>query len=103
MKTVILSLIIVLACMPLAAAEQSHRISEVDQPAVDREVERQADSTLNQPPNQVNGVFSDEGCDICGSGVQVIAENFNVITAGMGFDLEQIVMWGGYWVTLMAL
>ncbi len=97
MKIVVLSLIIALACLPLTAAEQSHRVSEIDQPAVERQIDRLGDSTLNQAPNQVNGIFSDEGCDICGAGVQVLGENFTVITAGMGFDLEQIVIWGGYY------
>lgn len=97
MKIVVLSIIVVLFVMPLAAAEQSHRVSEIDQPAVDREVERQVDSTLNQAPDQSNGVFSDEDCDICGGGSQVVAENFAVITGGLGFDLEQIVFWGGYY------
>jgi hypothetical protein len=96
MRIAVFSLIVVFACMPLTAAEQSQRISEDDQPAVDREVERQADSTLNQPPNQVSGIFSDEGCDICGTGEQVLAESFTVITGGMGYDLQQIIIWGGY-------
>ena len=96
MKIVILSFVIVLFVMPLAAADQSHRISEIDQPAVERHIEGVLDSTLNQAPNQVNGLFSDEECDFCGNGVQVIAENFTVSTGGLGFDLEQIVMWGGY-------
>ncbi len=96
MKIVILSFVIVLFVMPLAAADQSHRISEIDQPAVERHIEGVLDSTLNQAPNRSNGVFSDEVCDFCGGGAQVLAENFTVITGGLGFDLEQIVMWGGY-------
>ncbi|RLE20556.1 MAG: hypothetical protein DRJ65_17970 [Acidobacteria bacterium] len=95
MKIVVLSFVVVLFVMPLTAAEQAHRISEINQPAVDRQIDRLGDSTLNQAPNQVSGVFSDEDCDICGQ-PQVLAENFTVITAGMGFDLEQIVIWGGY-------
>ena len=49
---------------------------------------------LNQPPNQVNGIFSDEGCDGCGSGVQVVAENF---TVGASTSVGQIVIWTGYY------
>lgn len=96
MKIVALLFVIVFFVMPLTAAEQSHRVSEVDQPAVDRQIDRLGDSTLNQAPNQVTGIFSDEDCDICGQ-PQVLADNFTVITAGMGFDLEQIVIWGGYY------
>jgi len=50
---------------------------------------------LNQPPNQVNGLFSDVGCDICG-GAQVIAENF---TLSEGKLIGQIVFWTGYFST----
>jgi hypothetical protein len=31
---------------------------------------------LVQPPNQVNGIFSDVGCDACASGIQVLADQF---------------------------
>jgi len=94
MKTVVLSLIVLLNVMPLAAAKQSHRISETEQPAADRQVEGDVGSTLFQPPNQISLVVSDESCDACGSGAQAIADNFTVDTGGMGFDLQQILLWG---------
>ncbi len=51
---------------------------------------------LNQPPNQVNGLFSDAGCDNCPSGAQAIAENF---TLSEGKLIGQIVFWTGYFST----
>ncbi len=90
MKTVVLSLIMVLNVIPLTAADQSQETSETEQPAVDRQVEGSGDATLFQPPNQISLVISDESCDGCGSGAQAIADNFTVNTGGMGFDLQQI-------------
>jgi hypothetical protein len=50
---------------------------------------------LDQAPNQTNGLFSDANCDVfCGSGAQVLAENFSLSTAA---TIETIVMWGGYY------
>ncbi|NNG27092.1 MAG: hypothetical protein HKM87_06170, partial [Ignavibacteriaceae bacterium] len=37
---------------------------------------------LDQAPNQVNGIFSDSNCGLCGTGAQVVADNFVVATAG---------------------
>jgi len=51
---------------------------------------------LDQAPNQVNGVFSDCLCVACGSGMQVLADNFVVSTASPTFGITEIVMWGGY-------
>ncbi len=56
----------------------------------------QAAPTLDQPPNQATGFFSDEVCGVCSAGSQAAAENFVVSTGGLGFDLEQIVVWGGF-------
>jgi len=96
MKTVALSLIMVLNVMQLTAADQSHGILETDQPAVDRQIEGGGGATLFQPPNQISLVVSDESCDACGSGAQAVADNFTVNTGGMGFDLQQILLWGVY-------
>ncbi len=51
---------------------------------------------IDQPPNQSNGIFSDEGCDICTSGVQVVADNF-VLSSPTA--IGQIVFWSGYYST----
>jgi len=71
MRVVTLSLIIVLGSFAFASA----------------------DTTLNQPPDQVFGNNSDEGI---GPPPIVFAENFTVITGGLGFALNQVVIWGGY-------
>ncbi len=48
---------------------------------------------LDQPPNQVNGLFSDPHCDICAAGQQAMADNFTL----SGFaTIEEITLWGGY-------
>ena len=73
------------------------KVLPVDQAPVLRDVVRGPDGTLNQIPNQSYGLFSDVGCDICGSGVQVLADDFVVSTAGMGYDLDQVILWGGYY------
>jgi hypothetical protein len=94
---VLLLLITVAALLaaPQAAAEVN-RVLVVDQSPVAREMERGPDVMLLQPPNQVNGLFSDLGCDSCGAGMQVIAESFMVSTGGAGFDLDKAIIWGGY-------
>lgn len=48
---------------------------------------------VNQLPNAVVGVFTDAGCDACGSGAQVLAENFVLATPQ---SIAQVVMWTGY-------
>jgi hypothetical protein len=48
---------------------------------------------LDQQPNQVNGLFADNCCDIC-AGVQYIAEAFMWTFDG---TLEAIEFWGGYY------
>lgn len=54
------------------------------------------DLIFEQPPNQVNGIFSDADCDFCGSGVQVIADDF-VLSASA--NIGEIQMYGGYFPT----
>ena len=51
---------------------------------------------LNQPPNQVNGLFSDSACSLCGTGQQSIAENF-VVSADT--TINTIRVWTGYFST----
>jgi uncharacterized repeat protein (TIGR01451 family) len=48
---------------------------------------------FDQQPNQVNGIFSDSGCDICLTGMQSIADNFILTTKE---NIAQIVLWSGY-------
>jgi hypothetical protein len=79
----------------LPAAAQS-RISPVNNAPVDRHIDVPAVSTLNQPPNQVNGLFADSACGLCPSGQQSIADNFVINSAGGSFRVEQLVTWGGY-------
>ena len=98
MRTFIIAAVTTLLCLPAQAAGP-HRVLEVDQTPVAREYAPGPSPLLDQPPNQGNGLFSDEGCAICGSGAQVIAENFTVSTAGAGFGLDQILFWGGYYST----
>jgi len=47
-----------------------------------------------QPKNEQNGLFSDLNCDFCGTGVQVIADNF-LLTADQ--TVQSIEFWGGYY------
>lgn len=88
------AVLIVLLCIvsPSAATD---KVLDVDQTPVVREVPVTPDVLVNQPPNQVNGLFSDTGCATCGSGVQLIADNFVVSTGGLGVDLAQVTIWGG--------
>jgi len=71
MKTLAVSLIIILSVLPVATA----------------------DTTLNQPPSLV---FYDASDDAIGPPPIIRADNFIVSTGGLGFDLEQVVIWGGY-------
>jgi hypothetical protein len=52
---------------------------------------------LDQAPNQVNGLFSDSSCALCGTLQQSIAANFNVVTAGPTYGITEVVMWCGYY------
>ena len=98
MKIVISVLFCAVILLPVTGTgAEVAKVLPVDQAPVLRDVVRGPDGTLDQAPNQVNGLFSDLGCDICTSGVQVLAENFVVSTAGMGYDLDQVILWGGYY------
>ena len=48
---------------------------------------------VDQPPNQINGLFSDSDCDFCGGGAQTISENF---VLGSAAAIGQLVFHGGY-------
>jgi len=98
MKAVKLTLIavVVLAVVAQAGAADLHKVVAQDQPPVVRQIDTSAATWLTQAPNQVNGLFSDPGCDFCSTGVQLIAENFVVSTGGVGVNMNQAVIWGGY-------
>lgn len=49
---------------------------------------------LEQMPNLDNGIFSDTDCDACGTGLQVLAENF-VFSAET--NIASLTFWGGYY------
>ena len=49
---------------------------------------------LAQAPNMSNGIFSDLDCDLCGSGIQVVAENFNLSAET---NISALTFWGGYY------
>ncbi|MCH9647846.1 MAG: hypothetical protein K0U98_06375 [Deltaproteobacteria bacterium] len=80
---------------PLLAQD---KVSPVDKPPVDSEILGPTLNTLNQPPNQVNGFFSDSDCQSCGTGAQTVADNFEIDAPGPGFRfrIDQVVIWGGY-------
>jgi len=99
MRALIALIIILSANLPLAVAGQLQKISQIDQPAVAHQPNQALSSptSLNQPPNQSNGIFSDEACSLCSSGQQVLAENFTVVSDDPNLFLEQITLWGGYY------
>ncbi len=51
------------------------------------------DILLDQQPNQVNGLFSDSDCGLCGTGAQSIADNFSLASSE---TIGQIIFWTGY-------
>jgi hypothetical protein len=53
----------------------------------------QGNLILDQPPNQSNGLYIDLDCDACGSGTQVIGENFSLPANN---TLGQFVIYTGY-------
>lgn len=97
---VLMSSCAVLAWMtasPVVAAQvKAKRISPTDAPSVVRQYKVPSGTVaLNQPPNGVNGFFSDPSCGLCG-GQQAIADNWSVNSPGGSFQVNQIIMWGGY-------
>jgi hypothetical protein len=95
--TLLLLGIAVLAAPSYAGAAGGQMVLATSQTPVERVVSEGPDTGLLQTPNQVNGVFADLTCGICTTGLQIIAENFTVSTAGMGYDLDEIFIWGGYY------
>ena len=92
-------LVVIVAAVLLASpagADGPQKVLEVDQPPVVREIDATRDLFLSQAPNESNGIFSDVGCDICGN-PQILADNFQVISGGMGIDVDTITVWGGYY------
>jgi hypothetical protein len=59
--------------------------------------DRGPDTLLLQPTNLSSLIYSDASCDNCfGQPAQVTADNFQVATGGAGFDLDQVIVRGGY-------
>ncbi len=52
---------------------------------------------LLQAPNQVNGVFADASCALCGTGQQTVAENFAATISNATTGILELVMYGGYY------
>mgnify|MGYP001767152102 FL=1 len=98
MKAVKLTLIAlaVLAVVATAGAAESHKVLEQNQPPVVRQVDFGPAVWLAQAPDQANGIFSDANCDYCGQ-PQVLADNVVISTGGVGVNVNQIVIWGGYY------
>jgi len=96
MKIIQLSLFVGLTALSLTAAEPPHRAPSIDQAPAPLTVGVPVTSILNQTPDQSLFGWSDAGCGGCSQGAQVIAENVLVNTGGVGFDLDQIVVWGVY-------
>jgi hypothetical protein len=92
-----LIVVAILAVVAQAGAADSHKVLEQNQPPVVREIDTSVATWLAQAPNQTNGLFADLGCDICGTGVQIIGDNFVVSTGGVGVNMNQAMIWGGYY------
>ena len=98
---------LILACLMSTAAHA--QLSGIDQladntiPNQTRGVAEQfcaGSLILNQVPNQTNGIFSDLDCDNCGSGVQVVADNFALTKP---VSLTELVLYTGYFSTNVPL
>jgi hypothetical protein len=80
-----------------AGAAGPDKVLEQNLPPVTRDMGAGEDVFLDQTPNQSNGIFSDISCDICTQGVQILADDFQVISGGMGIDIDTIIIYGGYY------
>jgi hypothetical protein len=80
-----------------AIADQPSTVLGVNQAPVARSVPDGPDTALNQPPNASNGIFSDIGCDMCTTGIQIVGDNVVVSTGGMGYEPDEITIWGGFY------
>jgi hypothetical protein len=94
-KTAVFGFVLLLSAA-LAGAADSHKVLEQNQPPVVRQIDTGVATWLAQAPNAVNGLFADLGCDFCPGGVQIIADNFVVSSGGVGVNMNQAVIWGGY-------
>jgi len=94
MKKIAIFGFILLLGAALAGAADSHKVLEQNQPPVVRQVD--VATWLTQAPNLANGIFSDAGCDLCG-GAQALADNFVISTGGVGVNMNQAIIWGGYY------
>lgn len=92
-----IALIALVATIP-AAAQGPDKVSPVDGEPNPRNIDGPM-ATLSQGPNAANGLFSDDTCGLCGTGQQSIAENFVVDTGGVGYSIQELVFWGGYFPT----
>jgi Secretion system C-terminal sorting domain len=52
---------------------------------------------LTQPPNEVNGLFADSDCQLCGTLQQTVADNFVYTGSQFTGGIAEIVIWGGYY------
>ncbi len=96
-KTTLLVLgIAVLLAPSQVGAASGQMVLTTNQVPVERFVTEGPDTTLLQSPNQTNGVFSDITCGMCTTGVQIVGDNFTVSTGGMGYNLDEFTIWGGY-------
>ena len=94
--------VIALACSfaaSIAVADQPVPVLPVDQAPVVRSIPDGPDTALSQAPNQVHGLVSDLGCDICGPGLQILGDNLVVSTGGLGYEPDEITIWGGFYPT----
>ena len=87
-----------LSVVALAAAVDPHRVPAQPQPPMVGQVETGAATWLTQPPDQLFTLVSDAGCDICGGSAQVLADNFAMSSGGIGVDISQAIVWGGYYL-----
>lgn len=55
---------------------------------------------IDQSPDQVNGLYSDSACDLCGTGQQAITDQFVLIDAQ---TVAHVRFWGGYFPANLAL
>lgn len=78
-------------------AAKPTEVLPVGQRAVERGIPEGPDTALSQAPNQVDGHFSDLGCDFCPTGVRIIGENFVVNTGGLEYEPDEITIWGGFY------
>jgi hypothetical protein len=80
---------------PLFAAEAA-KVSKLGHPRMVRHISVPAANELNQPPDGVNGLFSDPVCEACGTGQQAVADNFVINEAGGAFEVDEFIIFGGY-------